>query len=106
MYIAMGFHCSKMELLDKLNLAVICDGSTRLGEVLDVTVRYVDKERCVDQHLVRVHTVAKRSRTPSAAELAREFVITLSEELQVLVSAKSIIAFVRDGGRVNTVLAN
>ena len=47
------------------------------------------------QHLER--TVAK---SPSAAELARELITTLATEL--LVSAKSIKNFVRDGAVVNT----
>ena len=65
--------------------------------MLAITVRYVDEELDVKQRLVRVHTVAK---SLSVLELARELVMTLSTELQL--SAKTIIAFVRDGAAVNS----
>ena len=68
----------KNELSTAPSIAVIFDGSTRLGEVLAIMVRYVDKELDVKQRLVRVHTVAK---SLSALELVRELVMTLSTEL-------------------------
>ena len=90
----------KNELSIAPSIAVIFDGSTRLGEVLAIMVRYVDKELDVKQRLVRGHTVAK---SLSALELARELVMTLSIELQL--SPKTIIAFVRDGAAVNSTSA-
>ena len=87
----------KNELSTAPSIAVIFDGSTRLGEVLAIMVRYVDKERNVKQRLVCVHTVAK---SLSAPELARELVMMLSTELRL--SAKTIIAFVQDGAAVNS----
>ena len=87
---------AKDELSTANFLAVIFDGSTRLGEVLAIVVRFVDEVMRIQQRLVRVHTLSK---SLSAPELARELITVLSTELQI--PRKKILAFVRDGAAVN-----
>ena len=59
----------KDELSTANFLAVIFDGSTRLGEVLAIVVRFVDEVMRIQQRLVRVHTLSKSlSRTGKGAD--------------------------------------
>ena len=53
-----GISLIKNDLSTAPTTAVIFDGSTRLGEVLAIMVRCLDKELDVKQRVVLVHTVA------------------------------------------------
>ena len=67
----------KEELKEMPFISVIFDGSTHLGEMLVVLVRYVGCNLEICQRLVRVHVLAK---SLNVQQLAREIITTLSTD--------------------------
>ena len=77
-------------------VAVIFDGSTRLGEVLAVIIRFSDNEWSPKQVLVRLKALAK---SLTGEQLAGELIDVLATQLQV--PRAHVIAAMRDGASVN-----
>lgn len=77
-------------------VAVIFDGSTRLGEVLAVILRFSDDEWSPKQVLVRFKALSK---SLTGEQLAGELIDVLATQLQV--QRSHVIAAVRDGAAVN-----
>lgn len=80
----------KLELGTKV-ISVVFDGSTRLGEVLVVVLRYLDDEWNIQQRLVRIKTLAKSMK---GEEIARELIEVLSVHLSI--SSSRLVAAMRD----------
>ena len=85
---------TRSEVLGKF-VSVIFDGTTRLGEVLVVVLRYIEDWE-VKQRLVRVDFLQK---SLNAEELARQIISVLSVTLSV--ECSNLIAVMRDGASVN-----
>ena len=79
-------------------VAVIFDGTSRVGEALAILLRFVDAEWCVQQRLVRVQMLAK---SLSGEELARELISVLSVTYSI--RSNTLLAAMRDGASVNSV---
>ena len=84
----------KREVSGKL-VSIIFDGTTRLGEVLVVVLRYVQDWE-VHQRLVRVDFLQK---SLNAEELARQIISALSVTLSI--EYNNLVAAMRDGASVN-----
>ena len=82
------------EIKDK-HVSIIFDGTSRLGEVLAIILRYVDNWE-VKQHLVRLEMLTK---SLSAEEVARELINVLS--LSYGIKSPLLVASMRDGASVN-----
>ncbi len=78
-------------------LSIIFDGTSRLGEVLAIVIRYVDQWN-VHQHLVRLEFLAK---SMTGEEVARQLISTLSVTYGI--ESSFILAAMRDGASVNGV---
>ena len=65
--------------IEGLDVSVIFDGSTRLGEALAIVLRFFS-QGCIKQRLVKV---AMLSKSLSGEELARELLTVLSTELGI-----------------------
>ena len=76
-------------------ISIIFDGTTRLGEVLVVVLRYIQDWE-IHQRLVRVDFLQK---SLNAEELARQILSLLSVTLGV--DSSNLIAVMRDGASVN-----
>ena len=76
---------------------VIFDGTSRLGEVLAVVLRYVDGWKIV-QRLVRLEFLAK---SLSGEEVARELIDILSVSFSI--HSHQLLVAMRDGASVNSV---
>ena len=77
-------------------VSVIFDGTTRLGEVLAVVVRYVS-DWTIRQCLVRLKFLMK---SVNGEELARELISVLSVSLGI--ESHNLLVAMRDGASVNT----
>uniref|UniRef100_A0A1X7U381 DUF4371 domain-containing protein n=1 Tax=Amphimedon queenslandica TaxID=400682 RepID=A0A1X7U381_AMPQE len=86
----------KKEIEDKF-VSVIFDGTSRLGEVLVVLLRYVHQMK-IEQRLVRVELLAKSLK---GEEVARELISILSVTLGIKTGL--FIAAMRDRASVNNV---
>lgn len=84
------------EIKDKY-ISVIYDGTTRLGEVLAIIVRYIDDWK-IKQRLIRLETLAK---SMTGEEIARELIDVLSRTYRI--QSNHILAVMRDGASVNNV---
>ena len=62
------------------NVAVIFDGTTRLGETLAIVIRFVTADWEIKQRLVRLQLIAKSLK---GEELARELIMTLAQHYNV-----------------------
>ena len=82
------------EIKDK-HVSIIFDGTSRLGEVLAIILRYVDNWE-VKQRLVRLEMLTK---SLSAEEVARELINVLS--LSYGIKSPLLVASMRDGASVN-----
>ena len=80
------------------SVAVIFDGTSRVGEALAILLRYIDAEWCVRQRLVRVQMLAK---SVTGEELARELISVLSVTYGI--KSNMLLAAMRDGASVNGV---
>ena len=78
------------------HVAVVFDGTTRLGEVLVLIVRFLD-EWTVEQRLVSVQFMQK---SLNGEELARQIISVLSVTLGI--ESGRLLAAIRDGASVNT----
>ena len=83
---------------DRRSVAVIFDGTSRVGEALAILLRYIDAEWCVQQRLARVQMLAK---SVSGEELARELISVLSVTYGI--RSNMLLAAMRDGASVNSV---
>ena len=72
------------------------DGSTRLGEVFAVIIRFSDNEWSPKQVLVRLKALAK---SLTGEQLSRELIDVLATQLQV--PRAHVITAMRDGASVN-----
>ncbi len=77
------------------HLSIIFDGTSRLGEVLAIVVRYVH-EWNVHQRLIRLEFLAK---SMNGEEIARQLISTLSVTYGI--ESTFILAAMRDGASVN-----
>ena len=84
------------KLISKKPIAIIFDGTTRLGEAIAVVVRLLD-DWTIRQVLVRLHTVAK---PVTGQDLTRFLNHCLANEYQV--DAEHVVAAMRDGASVNS----
>ena len=84
--------------IDQKCVSVIFDGTTRLGKILVIVLRFIDSDWSIQQRLVRVQTLAKSMR---GEELARELIETLSVRLSI--SSTRLLAAMRDRASVNGV---
>ena len=57
------------------NVSVIFDGTSRLGETLDIIIRFVSPDWRIEQRLVRVQMLSK---SLTDEEIARELISVLS----------------------------
>lgn len=78
-------------------VSVIFDGTSRLGEVLAVVLRYVEDYE-IKQRLVRLETLTK---SMTGEEVARELISVLSASFGI--KSDLLIAALRDGTSVNNV---
>ena len=83
--------------IDGLDVAIIFDGTTRLGEALAVVLRFFSGWK-IQQRLVRISLLAK---SMTGEEVAREILTVLSTELGI--AASHVIAAMRDRASVNNV---
>ena len=88
------------ELIASKPIAIIFDGTTRLGEAIAIVIRFMDKWS-LKQVLVRLHTVVK---PVTAAELTQCINTTLAVECRV--EGRKIVAAMRDGAAVNGAAVN
>ena len=86
----------KEEIKNK-DMSIIYDGTTRLGEVLAIVIRYIDGWN-IHQRLVCLQFLAK---SMTGEELARQLISTLSATYGV--QSNTILATMRDGASVNNV---
>ena len=84
--------------IDGRHVAVIFDGTSRIGEALAIILRFVDSDWCIQQRLVRVSMLAK---SLTGEELARELISLLSVTYSI--TSNSVLAAMRDGASVNNV---
>jgi len=77
-------------------IAVIFDGTTRLGEALAIVVRFISNEWQIHQRLVRLQLLAKSLK---GEELARELISVLARQYNV--QNDNLLAAMRDGVSVN-----
>ena len=77
-------------------IAVIFDGTTRLGEALAIVVRFISNEWQIQQRLVRLQLLAKSLK---GEELARELISVLARQYNV--QNDNLLAAMRDGVSVN-----
>ena len=84
--------------IDGCMVAVIIDGTSRVGEALAVLLWFVDREWCIQQCLTRVQMLAKLL---SGEELARELISVLS--MTYSIRSNTLLAAIRDGASVNNV---
>ena len=83
--------------IDGQDVAIIFDGTTRLGEALAVVLRFFSGWK-IQQRLVRISLLAK---SMTGEEVAREILTVLSTEL--CIAASHVIAAMRDRASVNNV---
>lgn len=83
--------------IDCQDVAIIFDGTTRLGEAIAVVLRFFTGWK-IQQRLVRISLLAK---SMTGEELARELLTVLSTELGII--ASHVIAAMRDRAAVNNV---
>ena len=88
--------CIRQEIADK-PVSVIFDGTSRLGEVMVVVLRFVQDWKIV-QRLVRVEFLAK---SMTGEEVARELINVLSIKLGI--GSELLVAAMRDRASVNNV---
>ena len=85
--------------IEGLHVAVIFDGTSRLGEALAIILRFVDRSSfTIHQRLVRVQLLTK---SMTGEEVARELLSVLSTEYGVL--SNNLLAAMRDRASVNSV---
>ena len=85
--------------IEGLPVAVIFDGTSRLGEALAVIVRFVDSSTLnIHQRLIKMQLLAK---SLAGEEVARELLSVLSTEFGVI--SKNLLAVMHDRASVNSV---
>ena len=89
--------CLRKEIKGK-HVAIIFDGTTRLGEVLAVVLRFVTDDFVIQQRLIRLQLLAKSA---TGEEIARELVAVLSVGYQI--NPSLLLSAMRDGASTNNV---
>ena len=85
--------------IEGLPVAVIFDGTSRLGEALAVIIRFVDRSTLtIHQRLIKMQLLSK---SLAGEEVARELLSVLSTEFGV--SSNSLLAVMHDRASVNAV---
>ena len=79
-------------------VSVVFDGTTRLGEVLAIILRFIDEDGMIQQRLVRMKFLLK---SMAGEEVARELISVLSVSLGIL--SNLLLASMRDRASVNNV---
>ena len=87
----------KDEIKNK-TVAVIFDGTTRLGEALAIVLRFVSENWTVEQRLVRLQLLAK---SLTGEEIARELIHVLSTDYGI--GSCNLLAAMRDRASTNNV---
>ena len=87
----------RKEIADK-HVAVIFDGTTRLGEALAIVLRFVSDDWTLEQRLVRMQLLAKSLK---GEEIARELIHVLSTDYSI--GSSSLLAAMRDRASSNGV---
>ena len=87
----------RKEIADK-HVAVIFDGTTRLGEALAIVLRFVSDDWTLEQRLVRMQLLAKILK---GEEIARELIHVLSTDYSI--GSSSLLAAMRDWASSNGV---
>ena len=87
----------KQEILGR-DIAVIFDGTTRLGEAMVILIRYVADDWSLVQRMLQVRLLAK---SMTGNEIARELISTLSTKYGV--GSSCLLAAMRDRASVNNV---
>ena len=77
------------------NVSAIFDGTTRLGEAMAITLRFVDDQWGIQQRLVRFQLLSK------SMTVARQLIPVLQMECQV--PSNALVATMHDRASVNTV---
>ena len=91
--------CKLKEEINGKDVAVIFDGTSRLGEALVIVLRFVDVESwSIQQRLVRMQLLGK---SLCGDEIARELISILSTELGI--SGNKLLACMRDRSSSNNV---
>ena len=62
------------------SVSVIFDGTTRLGEVMAIVIRFVDDSFVIQQRLIRLQLLVK---SMTGEEIARELINTLSAQYSI-----------------------
>ena len=86
------------EEIKGMDVSVIFDGTTRLGEALAIVLRYIDNEWKIKQRLVHLQIVVK---SLTGEELARELIAVLS--VQYSIGTQQLLAAMKDRASVNEV---
>ena len=86
------------EEIKGMDVSVIFDGTTHLGEALAIVLRYIDNEWKIKQRLVRLQIVVK---SLTGEELARELIAVLS--VQYSIGTQQLLAAMKDRASVNEV---
>ena len=86
------------------DLSVIFDGTTRLGEMFVIVIRFIDSDWGIQQRLIKVHILAK---SLSGEEIAREVINSLSLEYgiaseQIIFSCYARLCLYQYGGNAYT----
>ena len=89
--------CLRKEIEGK-HVAIIFDGTTRLGEVLAVVLRFVTDDFVIQQRLIRLQLLAKSA---TGEEIARELVAVLSVGYEI--NPSLLLSAMRDGASTNNV---
>ena len=87
----------KREITGKY-LSVTFDGTSRLGEMFVIVIRFVDPDWCIHQRLIRLQILVK---SLSGEEIASEVINSLSLEYGVM--SEHILAVMHDCASTNTV---
>lgn len=77
-------------------VSVIFDGTTILGEAMDIIIRFVDSQWVIQQRLIRMQLLAK---SLTGEQIARELLFVL--QAQYGVATDSLVATMRDRASVN-----
>ena len=79
-------------------MSVVFNGTSRLGEVFVIVVRFVDSNWCVQQRMIRLQLLVK---TMTGDEIARQIINTLSVEYAI--QSQQVMGMIHDCASTNNV---
>ena len=79
-------------------ISAVFDGTSRLGEVFVIVVRFVDSDWCVQQRMIRLQLLVK---TMTGDEIARQIINTLSVEYAI--QSQQVMGMIHDCASTNNV---